>query len=79
METVKTLTCKFKDSEGRQRNVAIDAPIEPVDEQVLKDFMNAAITHNVLQLAEDDASIMLTSIIGAEVTVRTTSDIDLTI
>ena len=79
METVKTLTCKFKDSEGRLRSISIDDPLEDLEPQVLNDFMNSAITSNILELDDSDDSVSLTSIVGAELTVRTTSDIDLTV
>ena len=77
MQTTKTLTCKFKDSEGRIRSIAVDSPDDFVDKQTVKEFMNAAITHNVLQLDLTDELIVLASIHSAEITARTTTDINL--
>ncbi len=77
MQTTKTLTCKFKDSEGRIRSIAIDSPEDIVDKQAVTDFMNAAIAHDILQLDSADPSITLVSIYGADITHRTTTSIDL--
>ncbi|MGL4373664.1 MAG: DUF2922 family protein, partial [Turicibacter sp.] len=50
MKTTTTLSCKFKDSVGKNRSINIDKPDEPLNPAAIKSFMEAAISSDILVL-----------------------------
>lgn len=72
-----TLTCKFKDSEGKARSINIDTPKEEISTEEINAFMQAAIDTNILLVDQSQPEVTLATIEGAEITNKTVEKLDL--
>ena len=77
MEETHTLTCKFKDTEGKSRLIEITNPTKDLSDEKIKDFMNYAIDSEVLVLSDLNPDLKYASIAGAYLTTKTVEDIEL--
>lgn len=75
MKTTTTLSCKFKDSVGKNRSINIDKPNEPLNPAAIKSFMEAAISSDILVLDPNNDELKLASSIGAILTRSTVEEI----
>ena len=77
MEETYTLTCKFKDTEGKSRLIEITNPTKDLSDEKIKDFMNYVIDSEVLVLSDLNPDLKYASIAGAYLTTKTVEDIEL--
>ena len=77
MEETYTLTCKFKDTQGKTRSIDINNPTENLSDDKILDFMNYVMDSEVLVLNELQPDLKYASIAGAALTTKRVEEITL--